>query len=69
MATRTGEIGTLVEFKNNGTQLAGEDRGTIEYMLDYSKKWPDTYHRYLGNNGYVTWAKNGEEVSAPFADR
>jgi len=63
--TRTGQAGSCFEYSLTGKQLQGFDQMTIDQMIDLSQQWPDTYHQYVGPNGYVTWAKGGAEVSTP----
>lgn len=63
MATRTGQIGNLYEYTSSGRRLVGTDRGTIDDMISLSRSWPETWHQYVGTNGYETWARAGREIS------
>jgi hypothetical protein len=61
--TRTGHIGNTYEYDTTGRRLPGTDRGTIDYMVSLSQQWPETYHQYVGPDGYETWAHNGREIT------
>lgn len=63
--TRTGQAGSCFEFSTGGKRLQGFDKMTIDQMVELSKQWPDTYHQYVGSDGYVTWARAGVEVPTP----
>ncbi len=63
MATRTGQIGDCYEYHANGRRLRGTDRMTIDGMIELSRQWPETYHQYVGTNGYQPWAKAGREIA------
>lgn len=62
MAQRTAEIGNCREYHADGKPLAGSDRMTVDQMIAYSAKWPDTWHEYVGPSGHVAWARGGREV-------
>lgn len=62
MTVPTGDIGNCYEYRTDGKRLASTDRLTIDGMIEYSRLWPETWHQYVGPNGYQTWAKSGREV-------
>lgn len=66
MTTRTGDIGNCYEYTVNGRRLAGTDRMTIDNMVKLSANWPETWHQYVGPNGYQTWAHRGRELAGRF---
>ena len=65
MAERTGHVGACFEFDQSGRRLAGSDQLTWDQLLDYSKRWPDTFHVFIGTNGWTGWCQNGAECHAP----